>query len=147
MQLFGKRVRQLRRELRLSQEELGSRVGVHTNTVSHWERGVIPNMKKILELAKVLGTTSTYLLGETDEPSRPRVRQTDSNVVEVSDAEDKVPKTEGINSPAFIERLVKDNSMIVVENGGKFMLIPATPEGFDFVARINTSAPDIRKAK
>lgn len=64
--MFGDRLRKLRKEHNLSQEELANLVHVHTNTISSWENGVIPNMSKIIDLARILGTTSIYLLGETD---------------------------------------------------------------------------------
>ena len=128
--MFGARVRQLRREEKLSQEELGKRVGVHTNTISKWENGAVPNMGKVIKLAQVLGTTSAYLLGDSDDPERKLSRPAEKK-------ENSEPSVENIDAPAFIERLVKDNSMIVIENGGKFMLVPATPEGFAFAAQIN----------
>lgn len=131
--MFGKRVRQLRREEKLSQEELGNLVGVHTNTISKWENEAVPNMGKVIKLAQVLGTTSAYLLGDSDD-----------HVRKVSRPEEKKenPETSGenIDAPAFIERLVKDNSMVVIENGGRFMLVPATPEEFAFAAQINIGA-------
>ena len=128
--MFGARVRQLRREEKLSQEELGKRVGVHTNTISKWENGAVPNMGKVIKLAQVLGTTSAYLLGDSDDPERKLSRPAEKK-------ENSEPSVENIDAPAFIERLVKDNSMIVIENGGQLMLVPATPEGFAFAAQIN----------
>ena len=64
IKMFGERLRQLRQKQNLSQEELAYRVGVHNNSVSKWENGVIPNMKRVIALAKILGTTATYLLGK-----------------------------------------------------------------------------------
>ena len=129
--MFGARVRELRREEKLSQEELGKRVGVHTNTISKWENGAVPNMGKVIKLAQVLGTTSAYLLGDSYDPARKMSRLAEKKGSQ---------EVENIDAPAFIERLVKDNSMIVIESGGKFMLVPATPEGFAFAAQINRGA-------
>ena len=128
--MFGTRVRQLRREEKLSQEELGNLVGVHTNTISKWENGAVSNMGKVIKLAQVLKTTSAYLLGDSDDPERKLSRPAEKK-------ESPEPGGENIDAPAFIERLVKDHSMIVIENGGKFMLVPATPEGFAFAAQVN----------
>ena len=129
--MFGARVRELRREEKLSQEELGKRVGVHTNTISKWENGAVPNMGKVIKLAQVLGTTSAYLLGDSDDPARKMSHPAEKK---------RSQEVENIDAPAFIERLVKDNSMIVIESGGKLMLVPATPEGFAFAAQINRGA-------
>ena len=128
--MFGKRLRQLRREKNLTQGALAEKLGVHTNTVSKWEHGAVPNMEKIMKLAQELGTTSTYLLGDSDDPARKLSRPAEKK-------EKPEPSGEYIDAPTFIERLVKDNSMIVIENGGKFMLVPATPEGFAFAAQVN----------
>lgn len=65
------RVRLLRGYLRLSQEALGQRVGVSKSTISGIEREA-QGISGIAErLAKVLGTTTDYLYGLTDNPLPP----------------------------------------------------------------------------
>ena len=40
---------------------------VHNNTISKWETGTQePRAKKVAELAQILGTTPSYLLGNTE---------------------------------------------------------------------------------
>ncbi len=66
---FGERLRRLR-EGRYSQEELANMLGVHSVTISKWETmGREPNAKNVEGLAQILGTTTAYLLGDTDDPS------------------------------------------------------------------------------
>lgn len=67
--IFGERLKHLR-EGRYSQEDLAEKLNVHNNTISKWENGSqVPRVKNVAELARVLGTTPAYLLGDTDNPS------------------------------------------------------------------------------
>jgi transcriptional regulator with XRE-family HTH domain len=53
---FGRRVREARRKLRLSQEELGERAGLHRTYIGHVERGEVnPSFKNVLLIAQALG--------------------------------------------------------------------------------------------
>lgn len=53
---MGDLIRQARRNLNLSQEDLGDKLGVHFKTVGKWERNVAaPRGKQLPELEKVLG--------------------------------------------------------------------------------------------
>ncbi len=122
--MFGDRLRRLRLEHNLSQEELASRVGVHLNTVSKWENGVIPNMKSVLELAKVLGTTSAYLLGE-DVPVQQR-----ENVNNDGEALPVVNIANRVKDPSFVKEgnLVGNENVLVYESNGDRFILPATRE-------------------
>lgn len=69
----GERIRQLRIEHQMTQEELGAKVGVQKAAIYKYENGLVVNLKRsILEkLALVLDTTPTYLMGMEDaEPAR-----------------------------------------------------------------------------
>ena len=67
---FGERLRQLR-EGKYTQEELAEKMNVHSVTISKWESGVQePHSKRVSELAKILGTTPEYLLGDTEKPEK-----------------------------------------------------------------------------
>ena len=66
--VLGERLRKLR-EGKYTQEELAEKMNVHSITISKWETGAqIPHGSRISELARVLGTTPAYLLGDTDNP-------------------------------------------------------------------------------
>jgi transcriptional regulator with XRE-family HTH domain len=55
---------------RLTQDELGSKVGVSKQTMSGWEHdSAKPNANYIRELCKVLGCSADYLLELDDDPS------------------------------------------------------------------------------
>lgn len=67
----GERIRQLRIEHQMTQEELGAKVGVQKAAIYKYENGLVVNLKRsILEkLALVLDTTPTYLMGMEDAES------------------------------------------------------------------------------
>jgi transcriptional regulator with XRE-family HTH domain len=61
----GHRIKQRRKELKMSADELGSRLGVNRSTVFRYESGFIEKLPiDILEpIAKALQTTPAYLMG------------------------------------------------------------------------------------
>lgn len=65
----GERIRQLRVEHQMTQEELGAKVGVQKAAIYKYENGLVVNLKRsILEkLAIALETTPTYLMGMEDK--------------------------------------------------------------------------------
>jgi transcriptional regulator with XRE-family HTH domain len=66
------RLRSLRKKFKLSQSELGNLIDSSLSTVSRWEIGErTPGGEDLTKIAKTLGTTSAYLLGETDDPNPP----------------------------------------------------------------------------
>ena len=62
---IGQRIRQRRRELKMSQEELAKLIGTTKQTVYKYERGIITNipLERIQMLAIALRTSQFYLLG------------------------------------------------------------------------------------
>lgn len=70
MGTLASKIRELRNQLGLSQEELASHVNVSMHTVFRWEKGArIPDANEIVLLSKALNTSGAYLLGETDDRS------------------------------------------------------------------------------
>lgn len=74
----GERIRQLRIEHQMTQEELGARVGVQKAAIYKYENGLVVNLKRsILEkLAIVLDTTPTYLMGMEDSEQQANIQLT-----------------------------------------------------------------------
>ena len=62
---IGKRIRERRRELKISAEELGKRIGKDRSTIFRYEKGEIEKLPlEILEpVAKALDTTPAVLMG------------------------------------------------------------------------------------
>lgn len=60
----------LRKNKKLTQEELGSLVGVSKAAVYAWEKGTYqPEGDNLINLAGALGVSAAYLLEETDDPT------------------------------------------------------------------------------
>jgi transcriptional regulator with XRE-family HTH domain len=74
--LFGKRLRELRRERTLSQQDLAKRMGVAQGWISELENGRQTRIEAetVYRFCRALGCTSDYLFGLTDDP-RPRPRR------------------------------------------------------------------------
>lgn len=82
--MISERIRQARKETKLSQEMLGKRVGVTKSTVSQWESGTTePKGENLLKLADALNVSASWLLGRI--PSQ--------------QARDENAKLEGVLSP------------------------------------------------
>lgn len=60
----GEKIRQLRKQLGLTQEELGQRIGVGKAAINKYEVGTVVNLKKstIYSLAEALGVSPVVLL-------------------------------------------------------------------------------------
>ena len=73
---FGERLRELRNEKGLRQEDVGKIVGVVKSAVSQWESGErTPDAFTLQNLADYFSVTIDYLLGRTDisrSPDDPR---------------------------------------------------------------------------
>ena len=65
----GERIRQLRIQHQMTQEELGAKVGVQKAAIYKYENGLSVNLKRstLEKLAIVLETTPTYLMGLEDD--------------------------------------------------------------------------------
>ena len=62
--MFGERLKKLRIQKGLSQEELGKRLGVSKQTVSNWEiENVTPSLDMFENVVRLFDTTPNYLLG------------------------------------------------------------------------------------
>ncbi|EIQ81991.1 helix-turn-helix domain-containing protein [Streptococcus canis] len=61
---FTNRLKENRKNKKLTQKELAEQLGIKQNTYSDWERGKTqPNLDNIIKLANILDTTTDELLG------------------------------------------------------------------------------------
>ncbi|MGN1181991.1 MAG: helix-turn-helix domain-containing protein [Faecalibacillus sp.] len=70
--MTGERIKKLRKERGLTQQELGQMLGVQKSAIAKYENGRVPNLKKetIAKLAEIFHVTPNYLLG-LDDPVTP----------------------------------------------------------------------------
>ena len=68
MKVFPQRLKELRLKKGLTQTELAKYMNVSQGGYTKWENGrTEPNLETFLKLASILNTTTSYLLGESDE--------------------------------------------------------------------------------
>lgn len=115
--LFGERLRQLRKG-KYTQEELAELMNVNNNTISLWENGTQePRAKMVAELARILGTTSAYLMGETETPER-----------------EESLKPEAVSE--MPERIRISSDSLVYERNGERLELPPTDGGYAIMREI-----------
>lgn len=79
MAVDGNRIRLLRKQAGLTQEELGKKMGVIKQTVSSWENNISePNSEILLSMASVFDVSVDYLLGN-DTPENPSKKNINTN--------------------------------------------------------------------
>jgi transcriptional regulator with XRE-family HTH domain len=64
------RIKKLAKQKHLSLVEINDKAGLGTRTIYHWNK-TKPSNDNLKAVAKVLGTTTDYLNGLTDDPSLP----------------------------------------------------------------------------
>jgi len=68
--MFSNRLKFLRKQNHLSQEELAKKINTTKSTISNYENKYSTPSNEVLgDLANILNTTTDYLLGRTDNPS------------------------------------------------------------------------------
>ncbi len=64
---FGHRLQQVRKERKISQEELGKKVAVHGAVIGRYERNEVkPSIEMATQLAEALEVSLDYLVGSTE---------------------------------------------------------------------------------
>jgi transcriptional regulator with XRE-family HTH domain len=70
MPAFATRIRDLRIQHGMSQDELAEAIGISQNQISRYERGANdPTGDVLIALADVLHTTTDYILGRSSDPA------------------------------------------------------------------------------
>ncbi|TGY53596.1 helix-turn-helix domain-containing protein [Ligilactobacillus murinus] len=80
--MFNIRLKELRHEKGLTQDELGKILNVSGKTIGTWERDSRqPNIETINELADFFGVTTDYLIGRTPTPQFTAKEENDLQVI------------------------------------------------------------------
>lgn len=71
MNLFGDRLKELRKNAKMTQEDLGERFNVAKNTISYWESNITkPDIETIVALSTFFGVSTDYLLGMNEDDTK-----------------------------------------------------------------------------
>lgn len=82
---IGQRIAECRRQLGLSQESLGEKMGVSRQAISKWEAdAALPEIDKLIALSKLFGVTVGWLLGveELPQPEQEPLTEEQLNAME-----------------------------------------------------------------
>ena len=72
----GEKIRQLRLQHKITQEQLADRLGVSYQSVSRWENGVTyPDIELLPAIAKYFSVSLDYLLGQDDTEKRKQIKK------------------------------------------------------------------------
>ena len=64
MEIFAKRLRELRLDAGLSARQVGAGIGVAHSTIIRWENGIrVPDALDLIALAKFFNVSTDYLCG------------------------------------------------------------------------------------
>lgn len=63
---FDEKLRILRKNNNLSQEELAAKLQVSRQAISKWETGTIPDIDNILKISTFFNCSTDYLLSDTE---------------------------------------------------------------------------------
>ena len=104
MENFGKRLRRLRKERGLTQDDIAAAIGVSRQIRSRWERNeAVPKAGNLTALADTLGISADYLLhGKTNFPATPEVPvevPLNEPILEIAELAEAVLATEEPNAP------------------------------------------------
>lgn len=77
MSILAERLKQAREARKLSQSDLAERVGMKQTSIASIEAGVVERPKKLREIARALGCTEAWLLGEDEDRDHEIVRETE----------------------------------------------------------------------
>jgi len=94
--VIGEKIKELRKNSKITQEQLGNAIGVSKMAISYFEKGKkSPGRESLKKIADYFGVTTDYLLGRSEDP-------------ELNEEEDKVVSEEGKNIMSLIESLPED---------------------------------------
>ena len=67
---IGIKIKELRVNKKITQEELAKALQVSTQAVSKWENGGCPDLELIPDIAAYFNVSTDYLLGRSNEPTK-----------------------------------------------------------------------------
>lgn len=109
--MLAERLRNRRKEMRLSQEQLADKIGITRQGYGHYETGRNePDFETLIKISEILQCSLDYLLGKTYITDENEISKDLEEIVEIS----QVVKESGINefhllNPENWRRLSKDD--------------------------------------
>ena len=99
---IGKFIAQKRKSKKLTQEQLAEKLGVSTNAVSKWERGLcLMDMSLLKPLSKILDVTINEILSGEEIKQEDIINKTDENIVKLTELYDLKSSKIGVDVFTF----------------------------------------------
>lgn len=102
--MFGSRLRDLRNEKKLTQDDLGKMLDVSGKTIGAWERDSRqPNIEAINKIASIFNVSTDYLLGNPEKISNTKTADIDDDSIIFTYEGRQIPKED----LEFMRRLMR----------------------------------------
>jgi transcriptional regulator with XRE-family HTH domain len=99
---FQKRLTELRKANKLSQEELAKSIGVHTNILGRYERDEVkPSIDVVIKIAEVFNVSIDYLVGKIDN-------ELDKDIINKVMTIQKLPDTDKQHIMFTLDAMLRD---------------------------------------
>ena len=93
--MFSERIKKIRKDLSLTQEEFSDKIGISIDTIQKWEKGTsTPRISVAEKVASALEVSLGYLLGINDKLSEKQTSSENMFFFKSGDQEVKIPNTE-----------------------------------------------------
>ncbi|MEN6414337.1 MAG: helix-turn-helix transcriptional regulator [Veillonellales bacterium] len=109
MSTFGERLKTLREESKLSQQELGAKLNLSQSTIAYYESNKKqPSQTTLKKMAKYFSVSTDYILAQSNNPtpSNPPQKKKPKDLLRILEQEDYTLNGE-IASPADKEKIAK----------------------------------------
>lgn len=91
--MFGSRLRDLRNEKKLTQDDLGKMLNVSGKTIGAWERDSRqPNIEAINKIASIFNVSTDYLLGNPEKISNTKTADIEDDSIIFTYEGRQIPK-------------------------------------------------------
>jgi transcriptional regulator with XRE-family HTH domain len=106
---FGEKLKQARKKLGWSQDDLGQKVGIHGRHVGKYENGrAMPNADTIIRIAKILNVSIDYLLlDDFKENAMPSAILQDRDLMRKFEAVEKMDENDKHVITSLIDAYIK----------------------------------------
>ena len=112
MSIFSERLKTARKKSPFSQKELAEMIGIATRNYQRYESGENePSLQTLSKLAKILDTSSDYLIGIAEFDRNPAIMQSD-NLLETLSGEELITLTNDIRQAYINNSLYYDYSRL-----------------------------------
>lgn len=115
---MGKRIRDLRIQKGMTQEELGRVIGVQKSAIRKYESGAVENIKRssIDKMAQLFGVTPSFLMGWDENIVREAGQAVDDYNAALAETKDWDPKSKALLALLTDEKLKNVNNRLSEED-------------------------------